>query len=189
MKLKVQGIGMGLVNAQNNDIMLVGGMRSGNSSHDTTRRRYTIYDKRQWQSMAKEGVSDESIEKACNMGIVDLFVIDGQEESFGVKGLVNIEIKKEHRRKGIASKVVSAIRETTGQQLNVHDIKKHVSSVWRKLGVTEFHDGHGRPVQVSKVPASRNINGVMPPLDLTLENKSKNPTKASLDNDSSELGM
>jgi hypothetical protein len=36
VKLKVQELGMGLVNAENDDIMLVGGMRSGNSQSDVT---------------------------------------------------------------------------------------------------------------------------------------------------------
>jgi hypothetical protein len=173
MKLKIKEIGMGLINAQNNDIILVGGMRSGNSSADVTRRKYIVYDKEKWLNLSKKGVGDNQMEAACNMGHVELFIKDGEEAKLGVKGLVNIEIKKEHRRNGIARKVINAIRETTGQSLEIHDIKKHVASTWRKLGVTEFHDGHGKPVMVSKQSASRTLYGTMPPLEKSLKVKKK----------------
>jgi len=171
MKLKVQELGMGIINAENDDVMLVGGMRSGNSQSGATRRRYTVYDKLEWLKLSKEGMHEDNVEKACNKGIIDLFVKDGEEVSFGVKGLVNIEIKKPHRREGMAKRVLNAIRETTGQELEIHDIKKHVASVWRKLGVTEFHSSNGRPMQVSKVPAHMNLNGTMPALESALEVK------------------
>lgn len=183
MKLKIKQIGLGLINAQNNDVMIVGGMRSGNSDASTTRRRYVVYDKKLWLSLEKQNDpnnTEDYIEKQCNMGFVDLFVKDGKESSFGVEGLVNIEIKKEHRRKGMAGKVIQAIRETTGSELKIYDIKKHVASVWRKLGVTEFQNSHGKPVLVSKVAASLLINGIMPALEPTLK---KSPPKKSVEPD------
>lgn len=180
MKLEIQELGMGLVNAQNDDIILVGGMRSGSSSAGLTRRRYTIYDKVEWIKLDTAGVNEDDIEKACNKGFVDLFVKDNEYATLGVTGLVNIEIKKVHRREGLARKVIDAIRETTGQDLEIHDIKKHVASVWRKLGVTDFHDSHGRTMQVSKVPAFRNLNGTIPALEKALEVK-KSPKYESDD--------
>ena len=175
MKLKIQGIGLGLINAQNNEIILAGGLRSGNSEHDVTRRKYVIYDKKKWIDMAKTTDDEVKIESECNMGFVELFVKDGKELELGAKGLVNIEIKKACRKNGIAKKVLNAIRETTGEPLKIHDIKKHVASVWRKLGVTDFQDDRGNSIKISKYPAARLLNGVMPAFESKIENK-RNPS-------------
>lgn len=168
MKMKIQEAGMGFIQAENDKIVLAGGMRSGSSAADVTRKRFIILDVIKYNELSAQGAEQAVIDDKCNVGIVDLFIKDGT--LFDVKGLVNIEIKKEHRKNGFARDVLEGIRHTTGQSLEIHDIKKHVASVWRKLGVETFHNGHGRELKVSKVSAKMNLNGTMPPIAPQLEN-------------------
>lgn len=162
MKLTIAHMGMGLIDAQNDTLVLAGGFRSGNSGAGETRRKYVAYDKAQWIALAKAGVAESEIAKRCELGFVELFVKDGEEVSFGVTGLVNIEIEKAFRRQGWGRQIIEAIRHTTGQPLVIHDIKKHVASTWRKLGVTQFHTRHGKPIQISKHPAAAFLAGTIP---------------------------
>lgn len=168
MKLNIENIGLGLIAASNDNIILAGGMRSGNSSANLTRRKYTIYDKSIWEDMLKNGSSNDDAQIASEVGITELFVEDGKELSLGVTGLVNLEVKKEHRKKGIARKVVDAIRHTTGKELGIFDIKKAYVSTWRKLGVEDFHNGSGKTIKVSKHTGP--IYGTMPPIELAKTN-------------------
>lgn len=172
MKLECEQIGMGLIQAKNEKIILVGGMRSGSSSADVTRLRYQIIDPVRWKTMSENGATKEELNTWCEVGLVDLFVKDGTD--FDVKGLVNIEINMLHRREGYARKVVEAIRHTTGNPLLIHDIKKRYASTWRKLGVENFHTSSGTPIKVSKVAASVTINGTMPAIghEKTIEKSS-----------------
>ncbi len=168
MKMNVKEAGMGFIQAENDRIVLAGGMRCGNSPADVTRKRFIILDVLKYNELQAQGAEQSVIDDKCNVGIVDLFIKDGTK--FDVKGLVNIEIKKEHRKNGLAREVLNGIRHTTGQSLEIHDIKKHVASVWRKLGVETFHNGHGRELKVSKVSAKTLLNGTMPPIEPKLEN-------------------
>tara|TARA_B100000749_G_scaffold280150_1_gene275013 strand:+ start:3042 stop:3602 length:561 start_codon:yes stop_codon:yes gene_type:complete len=173
MKLEINQIGMGCVAAENSEVGLVGGIRSGGSSEGLTRRKYVIFDSQRWSQMAKEGAEHKVMEKACNVGFIELLVKDGEEDTLGVTGVANIQIKPKERDNGIGRKVINAIRETTGQALEIHDIKKHRAGVWKKLGVTEFHNGEGRPVQVSKQHADLLLYGTMPPIGQEPEVKAK----------------
>jgi hypothetical protein len=172
MKLKIEDIGFGLIAADNDKIILAGGLRSGNSSANLTRRKYAIHDKELWAKLSNEGASANDAQDKSQVGIVELFVKDGEEVNFGVTGLVNIEVNKEHRRNGIARKVVDAIRHTTGQELGIFDIKKAACSTWRKLGVEEFHNSSGKPIKVSKHAGP--IYGTMPPIELSKRNDKSN---------------
>lgn len=164
MKLKIGDMGMGLVYAHNDDVVLMGGFRSGNSPANETRRKYLIFDKKRWDELEKQGqLNSNEIQKATEVGFVDFFVRDGQELTLGITGLVNIEIKKEYRKSGMARKVIDSIRQHTGEQLVIHDIKKHYASFWRKVGVTSFHNGNGLEVKVSQYAGF--IAGTMPPID------------------------
>lgn len=179
MKLKISDIGMGLITAQNENILLAGGFRSGNSSAGVTRRKYMIYDKIRWNELEKiDGITANEAQDKSLVGFVELFVRDGKEDIFDVVGLVNIEINKEERRNGYARKTMDGIRHHTGNELEIHDIKKHYAATWRKLGVTLFHNGHGQPVQVSK--STGFIAGRMPPIDQAPE-MSKKTQESSMD--------
>lgn len=168
MKLKIEDIGFGLIAADNDKIILAGGLRSGNSSANLTRRKYAIHDKEMWTQLLGEGMSANDAQDNSQVGLVELFIKDGEEVNFGVTGLVNIEVNKEHRKKGIARKVVDAIRHTTGQELGIFDIKKAACSTWRKLGVEKFHNSSGNPIKVSKHAGP--IYGTMPPIELSKDN-------------------
>lgn len=170
MKFTIHDMGMGMIQAVNDDIALIGGMRSGNSSADVTRLRYVIYDMTMYAEMSKANKSEQDIDKACQVGNVDLFVTDGTQ--FDVKGLVNIEIDKDKRKNGYASKVIKSILNTTENELNIHDIKKQYVSTWRKLGVEEFTNGNGRVVQASKY--SGFLHGVIPAQTLEIELNAQN---------------
>jgi hypothetical protein len=159
MKMAVADIGMGLICAQNETISLVGGYRSGSSGPETTRLKYSIYDNEEYGRPKNNGMSDAEKEKACTVGFIELFIKNGTQ--FDVAGLVNIEINKEHRKKGYAHKVIASLMATAEGDLKIHDIKKHYVSAWRKLGVTSFVDIYGQPMVISKAPKNQTINGVI----------------------------
>lgn len=165
LKLTISDIGLGLIAGQNVDIALVGGYRSGNSSAGTTRLRYSIQDNHLHSALIESGKSSTEADEGCTVGEIELFVTNGTR--FGVTGLVNLEINKEHRQKGYARKVVNSIVATTGADLKIYDIKKHYASVWKKLGVTQFFDIHGNALVVSK--ARGTINGNIPAISPVLE--------------------
>ena len=163
MKFEVQNIGFGLIAAENDNIILLGGMRSGSSSAHVTRRKYDIHDKNLWAKLIDEGMDKGEAQDKSKAGFVELFVKDGEELRFGVTGLVNIEINEDKRKSGLARKVLDGVRHTTGKELEIFDIKKHYASTWRKLGVEVFHNTQGGPVKVSQYKGT--INGTMPPIE------------------------
>jgi GNAT superfamily N-acetyltransferase len=168
MKLIIKDMLTGLISAQNDEIILNGGLSSGNSPSNLTCRRYSIYDKEIWSNETQDNVK---------VGFVDLFVKDGEESSFGVAGLANIEVNQKYRKKGIARKVVDAILHTTGQSLEIFDIQKEYTSTWRKLGVQKFHDGLGVEIKVSKHMGT--IFGTIPSIELS-KTKEKYPNYTEL---------
>ena len=172
MKLIIEPIGLGLISAQNKEIALVGGMRSGGSPGGLTRRQYMIYDLIKWEELSKQDLPKSEIEKNSEVGMVELNIKDGEELNFGVHGLRNIEINVKDRKKGVAKRVIKAILHTTGDELKIHDIKKHRASVWRKLGVEKFHDRNGKELRVSKISAHTYLEGTIP--NVNRENKLKN---------------
>jgi len=143
MKFDITPGPVGLVSAENEDIALVGGMRSGSSSSDTTRRKYNIYDIKKWQEMLDRGLAEHDIEPKCKVGFVELFVKDGQSNDLAAKGLVNIRIEPAFRKQGFARKVIDGIQATTQESLKIHDIKKSAEKVWKKLGIENIHNGDG----------------------------------------------
>ena len=78
-------MGMGMSSYQNSEVLLAGGMRSGNSDSQHTRLKFMIYDIR--------GIKPEEFaerQDELEMGFVELFVVDGSGE---IDGLVNIKLK------------------------------------------------------------------------------------------------
>lgn len=146
MKFTISDMGMGMIQAVNDEIALIGGMRSGNSSANTTRLRYVIYDVVKYAEMTDKGESQADIDNECQVGKVDLFIKDGTK--FDVTGLVNIEVTK--KKEGYAKKVINGIVSTIDNELKIHDIKKKAVKIWEKLGVTSFTNGSGKEVDISK---------------------------------------
>lgn len=131
-ELRRSEMGMGLTQYENEDFVLAGGFRSGNSGPGTTRLKYMIYDLR----MIKAGHDHEQAE----IGYVELFVEDRTGE---IVGLSNIELKKGIRRTGYGKKIIRDIVDTTKSGLKVYDIQRKAKKFWDKIGV-EYTDKAGR---------------------------------------------
>jgi len=131
-KLKKTDMAMGLTSYQNSDVMLSGGMRSGNSDASHTRLKFMVYDIRDINS------SEEFNEKVndIEMGYVELFVVDVTGE---IDGLVNINLSTKARGNGIGRLVIESLKATTGS-LKIFDIKKSAIPFWRKMGAKFFRD-------------------------------------------------
>lgn len=136
-KFKNHDIGMGLYQMSNNQVALVGGMRSGSSRAEVTRLKFMIYDLR-----GAEGQLSQEEQQARESGIVELFVYDGTQD---VEGLVNIEIKPAMRKSGIGSVVIQSLKDTFGE-LRVYDIQQKAVPFWRKMGATFYADQHFKHV-------------------------------------------
>ena len=134
-KLSTQNIGMGLYTMYNDEVALVGGMRSGNSSAGYTRLKFMIYDLR-GADPSRQLTPEEQAEREA--GIVELFVKDGTQTA---EGLVNIELKTNFRKGGTGRLVVQALKDTFGE-LKIYDIQKKAIGFWRKMGATFYGDSH-----------------------------------------------
>jgi len=123
--------GFGMTSYQNDEIMLAGGMRSGNSKGDQTRLKYLIYDIE--GVMSKEEFHKEQKER--EVGFVELFVMDATGE---IDGLVNIKINPKSRKGGYGRKVIRAILDTIDGDLKIYDIKQGAISFWNKMGIEYY---------------------------------------------------
>lgn len=132
-ELQTHDIGMGLYQMSNDEVALVGGMRSGNSSAGFTRLKFMIYDLR-----GAEGQLTPEEQEAREAGIVELFVKDGTQTA---EGLVNIELKPNFRKGGTGRLVIQSLKDTFGE-LKIYDIKKKAVPFWRKMGATFYGDQH-----------------------------------------------
>lgn len=130
-ELTTRDMSMGLFSMRNNEVALVGGMRSGNSAAGKTRLKFMIYDMR---GVTQQLTAEEYDERES--GIVELFVFDGTQN---VEGLVNIEIKPKMRRSGIGRIVIQSLADTF-DDLRIYDIKKSAVPFWRKMGATFYSD-------------------------------------------------
>ena len=122
-KLQKADVGFGMTEYSNDNFVLAGGFRSGNSGPGTTRLKYIIYDR----TLVKRPEDADQAE----IGFVELFVSDDTGE---IVGLVNIEIKPEFRKGGYGKRVVQDIKDTAGS-LTIHDIQKKAKTFWDKQGV------------------------------------------------------
>lgn len=130
-KLKRDPIGMGLEAMHNNEIALVGGMRSGNSKAGQTRLKYMVYD-----TKGLEGPMNAEETDKREIGYVELFVKDGSGK---IIGLVNIHINPKSRKGGFGRKIINSLMTLVDDRLEINDIKKSAISFWQKVG-TEFYD-------------------------------------------------
>lgn len=127
-KMTKNEMGMGMTAYQNDEVALVGGVRSGNSDSEHTRLKYVIYD---IKGKTREDVQQNM--KKYEVGFVELFVLDGTGK---IDGLVNIEMKPKFRRGGFGKKVIQSLMKTIGGDLKVFDIKQKALTFWKKMGVT-----------------------------------------------------
>lgn len=134
-------LGMGLSQYTNDNFIMWGGMRSGNSPAGETRLRFVIYS----VELLKSGVEQE----AAEVGYVELFVND---ETHEITGLVNIVIKPKFRKGGYGRKIVQDIKDTTKTGLNIFDIQKRAKRFWDKMGV-QYTDTQKRFGKITKDPS------------------------------------
>lgn len=116
--------GFGMTQYDNEDFVLAGGFRSGNSGAGTTRLKYMIYDRK---------IVDQTQDaEQAEIGVVELFVDD---KTGMIKGLVNIEIYKKFRKSGYGSRIIKDIKDTAQDDLTIYDIQKKAKKFWDKMGV------------------------------------------------------
>lgn len=133
MKLKIVHSGL-FTQVSNDEVSLVGGFRSGSSPADCTRLKFDIYSNTLLDKLAASGVDEKAAYQQSKVGFCELFVRD--DTDFDIVGLVNIEIKKNFKRKGYATTVVNSIRNTIDGDLVVRDIQPGVAAkFWKSLGV------------------------------------------------------
>lgn len=119
--------GMGMVQMWNDNVAIVGGLRSGGSSAGLTRLKYVLYD--------IKGANEKGIEPQDNeVGFVELYVEDG---SGNIEGLVNIKLDPKNRRGGLGREIIQSLIESpfVNRPFKVYDIKKGAVPFWRKMGV------------------------------------------------------
>jgi GNAT superfamily N-acetyltransferase len=140
--LTIRPMQMGMSSMQNDEVVMAGGMRSGNSRAGYTRLKYMIYDLRG----AEGQLQPEDWDKR-EAGFVELFIKDGSGEMkpTDIEGLVNIEIKPAMRKTGIGSVVIQSLKDTAGE-LRIYDIKPKAVAFWRKVGATFYVDSHFQQV-------------------------------------------
>jgi GNAT superfamily N-acetyltransferase len=140
--------GMGLRTLQNDDVVISGGMRSGSSPPGFTRILYVIYDR-------------EALVNGVHPSEADVGKVEVWENQAGIQGLVNIEVDKKARGKGIASKVVQALVDTHDKHFHISDIRPKARGFWEKLGTRFFRgDKELTPEEVARHKGS--LNGVIP---------------------------
>jgi hypothetical protein len=141
-------IGMGLEQMHNNDIALVGGMRSGSSPAGLTRLRYSIYD----VPMLKQLKQDGGDQNDALMGYVELMVEDG---SGNIAGLINIEMKRGSKRAGYGTQVIRSIMDSPFAQkpFRIYDIELKAVGFWKKMGVEFTRSDFKTPTEPTKLNA------------------------------------
>jgi GNAT superfamily N-acetyltransferase len=137
-KLEKHEMGHGMSSYQNDDILLAGGMRSGNSDYQHTRLKFMVYDLRGISS--PEEFTEQQDER--EMGYVELFVLDGTGD---IDGLVNINLKPKARGNGVGRIVIESLVATV-PNLKIFDIKSSAIPFWKKMGATFYKSRHFKDV-------------------------------------------
>ena len=122
----------------NDDIALVGGMRSGNSKGDETRRMYTLYD---MKNMDEDFANAQDQE----IGNIQLFTEDATDK---IRGIVDIKIPTSKRKQGHARKAIESIvaSEFSNKPFKIYDITKTAYPFWKKMGVTFVNHDFGKDI-------------------------------------------
>ena len=130
-KLQKAEHGMGMTSYQNDDILLAGGTRSGNSDSEHTRLKYIVYD---IKGLSKDEFRDNQQEQ--ERGYIEVFVKYSNGE---IDGLVNIVLKPKYRKGGYGKMIIKSLMKTVKGGLKVFDIKPSALTFWKKMGVTEWY--------------------------------------------------
>jgi hypothetical protein len=119
----------------NDEIVIAGGIRSGNSKGDETRRKYIIYD---YKSMLEKDDIDNAAK--YELGSLQLFV---EDRTGKIRGLVDIKIPKDKRKQGAARKAIEALvnSEFSNKPFKIYDIQRSAYQFWKKMGVTFVYTG------------------------------------------------
>ena len=177
MQMDVTDIGFGLSTAQNDEIALVGGARSGNSDPGETRVKFDIYDITQLDAYINDGMKEEDAQKKSKSGFVELYLTNG-ENRFNVAALVNIEINEDKQGNGLGRKVVQSLMATSQEPLDIIDITPDAFPFWKKMGVDKWGTQRGND-NLSFVDAHRKrdtstIHGQIP-TDVNIEASLETP--------------
>jgi hypothetical protein len=162
---------MGMEQLSNDDVALVGGMRSGSSQGDETRLKYTVYD---MKAITKN--DDMANADKYELGDVELFVEDGTGK---VRGLVQINIKD--KKKGSGKKIIDSLMASdfVNDDFKIHDIKKKALPFWKKMGV-EFENPKGE-ANLKRKGGGPSESGFIRKGKAKAESKSKAAKKAHQD--------
>lgn len=134
--------GMGLTMLYNNEIMIAGGMRSGNSPAYITRMKYVIYDLILVRKLVEEGMDrDDAFDQAIS-GQIQLFILDDTDTE--IHGVSDIQITQ--KKAGIGRKVIKALVDdcaANNKPLHVYDIMKNALGFWDKMGCKFYNTSFG----------------------------------------------
>jgi hypothetical protein len=136
--------GMGLTMLHNNDIMIAGGMRSGNSPAGMTRLKYVIYDMLVVKELVAGGMDRNDAYDQSKAGEIQLFVWDGTDSE--IHGISDIKITQ--KKAGVDRRVVEALIADCASQnkpLYVYDIQKKAMGFWDKMGCKFYNSGKRVP--------------------------------------------
>lgn len=113
----------------NDEICLVGGMRSGSSPSGYTRVRFIAYDKSKALSREQKALLEED-----EVGKLEIFI--GEDDS--IYGVVNLEMNQ--KRSGFGTKLIRSLLASTEDGLRVFDIRKKAFGFWKKVGAKFYSD-------------------------------------------------
>jgi len=146
-------MGMGLEYMVNDEIALVGGMRSGPSRSNLTRVKYDIYD-----MIGQEGPLTQEDQDERKVGFLELFIEDG---SGRIEGLVNIKLNTGVRKGGYGRKVIDSLLQTAKGPIRIYDIKTGAIPFWRKMGTKFYDSSFERPVKNTKKASKFGLYGII----------------------------
>ena len=138
-KMEKHTHGMGMTSYQNDEILLAGGYRSGNSDTEHTRLKYMAYDIK--NVSAEDFQADQ---EKYNVGYVEVFVKDSNGE---IDGLVNIHLGTKNRKAGTGKRIIQSLMKTVKGDLKIFDIKKSAIPFWKKMGVVFYNAGFEKPIE------------------------------------------
>lgn len=129
-QLERRDIGFGLFQLSNSNIGFVGGVQTeGLGTPGTARLRFDIYDLDAYNPEAPEQAQSGFAE-------INLELEENGDLTNVVEGLVNIEIPKNKRGKGVAQRAVNGLMANTKDgRLNIYDIQPKAKAFWENLGI------------------------------------------------------
>ena len=135
---QVTHLGVGMLQFHNDEIALVGGLRTfGSGAPGTNRLKFSIVD-------LPPG-AEPVIVGECEINLYP----DNTPE-----GLVNVKIQKTSRGGGIGRKLIAALVASSRDGLRIYDIKKSAMGFWKSVGIIN--------VAKDKKSLTQQVNGFIP---------------------------